>query len=58
VLVSKITPNAWGIEGFTTLGLGGGLAEILGPVIALLVMGVALFTLAALIFNRRGIAQQ
>jgi len=57
-LISKITPNAWGIEGFTTLGLGGGLAEVLGPVIALLVMGVALFTLAALIFNRRGVAQQ
>ena len=39
--VSKITPNAWGLDGFTTLALGGGLADILTPIIALLVMGAA-----------------
>ena len=27
--ISKITPNAWGLDGFTTLALGGGLADIL-----------------------------
>jgi ABC-2 type transport system permease protein len=56
--ISKITPNYWGLEGFTTLAMGGGLADILGPVVALLVMGAVLFIIAVLIFNRRGIAQQ
>jgi ABC-2 type transport system permease protein len=57
-IVSKITPNSWGIDGFTTLAMGGQLADILGPVAALLVMGAVLFSIAVLIFNRRGIAQQ
>jgi ABC-2 type transport system permease protein len=56
--LSKITPNAWGLEGFTTLALGGGLVDILVPVVALLVMGATLFTAAVLIINRRGLAQQ
>ena len=42
--LSKITPNAWGLEGFTILALGGGLADILVPVAALLIMGATLFT--------------
>jgi ABC-2 type transport system permease protein len=57
-LVSKITPNAWGLDGFTTLAMGGALGDILGPVAALLMMGVVLFTAAVLIFNRRGVMQQ
>lgn len=57
-LLSKITPNAWGVDGFTTLALGGGLAEILTPVFALLVMGMVLFTLAVLLLNRRGMMQK
>jgi ABC-2 type transport system permease protein len=56
-LASKITPNAWGLDGFTTLGMGGGLADIAAPVLGLLVMGAVLFTIAVLVFNRRGIAQ-
>ena len=58
VTISKITPNAWGIDGFTTLALGGRLGDILWPVLALLAMGAVLFTIAVLIFSRRGIAQQ
>lgn len=57
-VLSKITPNAWGLDGFTTLGMGGSLANIWTPVLALLVMGAVLFTIAVLIFNRRGIMQQ
>jgi len=53
--LSKITPNAWGIQGFTTLAMGGSLVDILIPIAALLIMGVVLFTIAVLIFNRRGI---
>ncbi len=55
--LSKITPNAWALDGFTTLALGGGLADILLPVAALLVMGAVLFTVAVVIITRRGIAQ-
>ena len=56
-IISKITPNAWGLDGFTTLALGGRLVDILGPVLGLLVMGALLFAIAVLLFNRRGIAQ-
>ncbi len=52
--VAKITPNAWGLDGFTTLAEGGGLLDIWLPVVALLVMGGALFTLAVALINRRG----
>jgi ABC-2 type transport system permease protein len=55
--LGKITPNAWGLEGFTILALGGGLADILVPVAALLIMGATLFTAAVLLLNRRGLAE-
>jgi ABC-2 type transport system permease protein len=55
---SKITPNAWGLEGFNTLASGGNLSEILSPVAGLLVMGAVLFGTAVWIFNRRGIVQR
>ena len=57
-ILTKITPNAWGTDGFTTLALGGGLSEILTPILALLIMGALLFAVAALLFNRRGITQR
>jgi ABC-2 type transport system permease protein len=57
-LVSKITPNAWGLNGFTTLALGGGLSQILEPVSALIVMGAVLFTAAVVLINRRGFVQR
>ncbi len=56
-VVSKITPNAWGLDGFLTLALGGRLADIWLPVTALVIMGIVLFSIAVIIFNRRGIAQ-
>jgi ABC-2 type transport system permease protein len=54
---SKITPNAWGLTGFTILAQGGSLAEIGGPIGALLLMGAVLFGTAVIIINRRGFAQ-
>jgi ABC-2 type transport system permease protein len=57
-LVTKITPNAWGIDGFTTLALGGGLKDILTPILALLVMGSALFAVAVVLINRRGLTDR
>jgi ABC-2 type transport system permease protein len=55
--ISKITPNAWGLDGFNLLALGGGLADLGATLLALLVMGLVLFGVSALFFNRRGISQ-
>jgi len=55
---SKITPNAWGLDGFTTLALGGRLADVLLPAAALVIMGAVLFAGAVLLFNRRGITER
>lgn len=56
-VLSKITPNAWGLDGFTTLAMGGHLADILVPVLALLGMGAVLFAVAVVILGRRGMVQ-
>jgi ABC-2 type transport system permease protein len=55
---SKITPNAWGLDGFTRLARGGGLPDILPSIGGLLGMGVILFGISLLLFKRRGIIQQ
>ncbi len=54
----KITPNAWGLDGFTTLALGGKLSNLMEPVGALLIMGAVLFGIAVVLFNRQGIMQK
>ncbi len=56
--LSKITPNAWGLDGFTTLALGGTLPNLMQPITALLIMGAVLFGIAILLFNRNGIMQK
>ena len=56
--LSKITPNAWGLEGFSTLARGGTLSNLIQPIIALLIMGTVLFGIAVLLFNRSGIMQK
>jgi linearmycin/streptolysin S transport system permease protein len=56
--VSKITPNAWGLDGFTTLALGGTLPNLTQPITALLIMGVVLFGVAIVLFNRKGMMQK
>lgn len=56
--LSKITPNAWGLDGFTTLALGGTLPNLREPITALLIMGALLFGMAVLLFNRKGIMQR
>ncbi len=52
-LISRITPNAWALDGFMRLHEGGALADITGELLALVVMGVLLFGTAVLLFNRR-----
>lgn len=56
--ISKITPNAWGLDGFTTLALGGTLPNLVEPVTALLIMGAVLFGVAVVLFSRNGIVQK
>ena len=56
--VSKITPNAWGLDGFTTLALGGTLKNLGAPITALLIMGAVLFGVSVVLFNRNGIVQK
>jgi ABC-2 type transport system permease protein len=55
---SKITPNAWGIDGFTTLALGGALKDILPDIGGLLAMAAALFAVSLFVFTRRGVIQR
>ena len=57
-ILSKITPNAWGLDGFTTLALGGTLPNLMQPITALLIMGAVLFGIAVVLFNRNGIVQK
>ncbi|MEP7136169.1 MAG: ABC transporter permease [Chloroflexota bacterium] len=56
--ISKITPNAWGLDGFTTLALGGTLKNLAEPITALLIMGAVLFGVAVVLFNRNGLVQK
>ncbi|HOZ38495.1 MAG TPA: ABC transporter permease [Anaerolineaceae bacterium] len=54
--LSKITPNAWGLQGFTTLAGGGTLSSIGEPLLALVLMGIILFGVASIWMRRRGLA--
>lgn len=52
-IASYVSPNAWGLEAFGELASGGALADIVVPILALLVMAVVLFTVATLGFRRQ-----
>jgi len=57
--LSKITPNAWALDGFTTLALGdNALSDLYVPILALLVMGIVLFVLSAALFGRKNLVQK
>jgi ABC-2 type transport system permease protein len=56
--ISKVSPNAWGMEGFLDLARGGGIASVRTPVIALLIMGAVLFIAASFWLSKRGLARQ
>lgn len=55
---SRISPNRWGLDGFTTLAMGGNLTNITTPVIALLIMAAVLFLVSVMLFNHRGIGKE
>jgi ABC-2 type transport system permease protein len=56
-VLSKVTPNAWGLEGFGALARGGNLAGIALPLTALMVMAAVLFGIAVPIFRRSGLSR-
>ncbi|MBK8616603.1 MAG: ABC transporter permease [Anaerolineales bacterium] len=55
---SKITPNAWALDGFTTLGLGGTLTDLSTPILALLSMGMILFLVSVVLFGKKNLVQK
>jgi ABC-2 type transport system permease protein len=56
--LSKITPNAWGMDGFVTLALGGTLTPLSTPIVALLTMGISLLLLSAVLFGKKNLVQK
>ena len=57
-MLSRITPNAWALDGFTTLALGGTLSNLFTPIIALLTMGGVLFVVSVLLFGKKNLVQK
>lgn len=55
---SKITPNSWALDGFTTLGLGGTLTDLSTPILALLSMGMILFLVSVFMFGKKNLVQK
>jgi ABC-2 type transport system permease protein len=56
--MSRITPNSWALDGFTTLALGGTLADLSAPITALLTMGILLFLASVLLFGKKNLVQK
>jgi len=56
--ISRITPNYWGLQGFTTLAAGGSLKAIGTPLLWLSVMFLILFASGVVLFSRRGLGKQ
>jgi len=56
--LGKVTPNAWGIAGFSALGNGGALADILPNVVALLAIAAVTFAVAVVMFQRTGFVKK
>jgi ABC-2 type transport system permease protein len=54
-LLGKISPNAWGLDGFVALALGDGLPQIAGKLLGLGVMAAVLFAVSVGMLRRRGV---
>jgi ABC-2 type transport system permease protein len=55
--ISRITPNYWGLQGFTTLAAGGSLKAIGTPLLWLSGMFLILFAIGVVLFSRRGLGK-
>ncbi len=56
--IGRITPNAWAMDGFLTLALGGTLTLLSPPILALLTMGILLFLISAALFGKKNLVQK
>ena len=56
--LGRITPNAWAMDGFTTLAFGGTLTTLSTPILALLTMGILLFSISAVLFGKKNLVQK
>jgi ABC-2 type transport system permease protein len=56
--VAHVSPNAWGLDAFTTLARGGALGAIAPGLGALLAMGAGLFAVAVVMFRRINLLQR
>ena len=56
--LGKVTPNAWAMDVFTTLALGGTLSPLSLPILALLTMGILLFLISAVLFGKKNLVQK
>jgi ABC-2 type transport system permease protein len=52
-MITKITPHAWALDGFTALNTGKALADILPSMAGLLAMAAILFVVSILVARRR-----
>ena len=50
---SLISPNAWGLDGFLALARGGGMAEVMTPILGLTTLTIILFALATALYRRQ-----
>ena len=48
-----VTPNAWGLDGYSALAAGGTLADVMPAIIALSLMAIALFSISVVAFRRQ-----
>ena len=55
--LSRVTPNAWGLDGFTALARGGSFGSLALPLAALSLMAGLLFAAAVLVFRRSGLTR-
>ncbi len=51
--IGAITPNQWALQGFTKLGLGQSLVDVLPNIGALWLMAAVVFTIAAMLFRSK-----
>lgn len=56
--LARITPNYWGLQGFTTLAAGGSFSGIATPLLWLTGMFTLLFGIGVILFSRRGLGKK
>jgi len=56
--LARITPNYWGLQGFTTLAAGGNFNGIVTPLLWLAGMFALLFGIGVILFSRRGLGKK